>query len=642
MRKFIFSIVLLVASCAVLAQEQYRSRMYIDLDQAATENVSMSVGELEKNIDTLQDNYTRASAEKFLAQHYAGQKDYSKATEYLEDAITNPAATDDSKRELLGQLARVSLLQKNYDKAAAAMQRYLALQSAGKSSSDSADVYLLLAQIQYKRKQYVESAAAMDKALSLQKAPSKDLLQSALAIYYSIGSYDRAAQVMQQLVAQDFNNAELWQQWVSLYLKAGKHAQALDVMALAWEKGIVFRDQDVFLLTDLYAINKIPGRGARVLEEAVSSGRIKQDSKISDRLFRLWMQAGEREKAQAALEKSAANSNDTELQLHLAQLQMEKEQWQPMQDMVLKACDGALPDKLVARANLLLGISQLKLGDAELARRSFINATIVGGASEQAGQWLAFMKAAPASEREKVGIAGPCYSDDARSIFTAAMPDSQKKIADTSVDAVASKPVDTGSELNAAVEISETDSTDETDREVESAVAPPVSTIDTAALAQIKGNPAAVLDIKTMGDQKLYMGDYAMTPEEFSSDIVALATKLGITIVKGGGKITGPMHIIFPEPLTANPGKIKVRFGFPVSGNPRPSGRYQLVRDQGFKCVSRQYQGAPEGAALAFGQLYADVLAKGLKLSGESRQIASNDNVVGGKTVTLQMQIGIQ
>ena len=69
-----------------------------------------------------------------------------------------------------------------------------------------------------------------------------------------------------------------------------------------------------------------------------------------------------------------------------------------------------------------------------------------------------------------------------------------------------------------------------------------------------------------------------------STDIVPLVTRLGITIAKGGGKIDGPMHIIFPEPPTGN-GKIKVRFGFPVTGNPRPDGRYQLIRDSGFKCA---------------------------------------------------------
>jgi hypothetical protein len=633
MRIFIFIVACILAG-SLQAQEQYRSRMYIDLDVAPTENVSMSVGELEQKIGTFHDDATRASAEKFLAQHYAGQKDYGKAAEHIEGALKNPALGADSKRDMLGELSRIYLLQKNYDKAATTIGNYLAAKQSTGSAAD-ADIYLLLAQVQYKRKNYVGSADALDKALALQKNPSKEALQSALAVYYSIGNYDRAGQVMQQLLAKDINNAELWQQWVSLYLKGGKHAQALDVMALAWEKGIPFREQDILLLTDLYAINKIPGRGARVLEEAIASGRIKSNTKINDRLFRLWMQAGERDKAQQALAQAASGSNDVELQLYLAQLQMEKEQWKPMQEIILKACDGDLPERLVARANLLLGVSQLKLGDTELARRSFINATIVGGAGEQANQWLTFMKAAPATKSETLGIAGPCSSSETSSIFAASMPDSQQKNAASKPAASESAPVDKDTEAD----IPET-------TEAAAVSAPATSSaagaMDMSALANIKGDPSAVLDIKTTPSQKLFLGDYSLTPQEMSSDITALATRLGITVVKNGGKIDGPMHIIFPEPLTANASKIKVRFGFPVTGNPRPDGRYQLIRDNGFKCAARKYNGAPEGVAMAFAQLYADVVARGLKLSGESRQLASTDNVVGGKTVSLEMQVGVQ
>ncbi|HSC76609.1 MAG TPA: tetratricopeptide repeat protein [Pseudomonadales bacterium] len=624
------------------AQEQYRSRMYIDLDVAPTENVSLSVGELEQKIGTFHDDATRASAEKFLAQHYAGQKDYNKAAEHIEGALKNPATSSESKRDMLGELSRIYLLQKNYDKAATTIGNYLAAKQATGSAAD-ADIYLLLAQVQYKRKNYVASADALDKALALQKNPSKELLQSALAVYYSIGNFDRAGQVMQQLLAADINNAELWQQWVSLYLKGGKHAQALDVMALAWEKGIPFREQDILLLTDLYSINKIPGRGARVLEEAIASGRIKSNTKINDRLFRLWMQAGERDKAQQALAQAASGSNDVELQLYLAQMQMEKEQWQPMQSIILKACDDGLPERLVARANLLLGVSQLKLGDTELARRSFINATIVGGAGEEASKWLAFMKAAPATDSEKVGIAGPCSTSDTRSIFSASMPDSKQPVASTRDQSVTDEPAATPEAGEP-----ETKTTESAPVAPEPAPATPstlptrAGAVDMTALANIKGDPAAVLEIKTTESQKLFLAEYSLTPEELSTDVAPLATRLGISVAKGGGKIDGPMHIIFPEPPNANGGKIKVRFGFPVTGNPRPDGRYQLIRDNGFKCVSRQYNGAPEGVITAIAQLYADATAKGLKLTGESRQLASTDNVIGGKTVKLELQLGVQ
>ena len=397
--------------------EQYRSRVYIDLEQDVTENVSLSVSELEQKLTTFQDDYTRSSAEQFLAKHYSQQKDYPKAIEHLESALARPGSADDTRRSLLLQLGRLYLLQKDYAKATSALQKAVDLPGI-----NTAETYVLLAQLRFKNKQYTESAAALDKALLLEKDPPTDLLQSALGLYYSIGNYDKAARCMQQLVERDLNNAALWQQWISIYLKAGKHRDALNVMALAWEKGLAFREQDVLLMMDLYAINRIAGRGARVLEEAMQHGRVESNRNLNERLFKLWLQAGERDKAEQALEKAAQLGNDRELQLHLAQLYSEKEDWKKMQAMVMKACTTQLPDNLVSRANLLLGISQLKQGDAENARRSFINATFFGGELERANQWLNYMQAAPATEREKIGIAGPCYSANSRSIFTESLP----------------------------------------------------------------------------------------------------------------------------------------------------------------------------------------------------------------------------
>jgi len=192
----------LVVSVKVSAGEQYMSRLYIDIEQDATENVALSVNELEKQINSMQDDYTRASAEKFLAQHYAAEKDYPKAIAHLEDALKHPGMADNTRRDMLGDLAHLYVIQKDYTNATSAIKRYLET-----NPPENADMYVLLAQVNYNNKKYVEAAAALDKVLSLNKNPSKELLQSALAIYYSIGSYDRATKMIQQLVEQDLNNA---------------------------------------------------------------------------------------------------------------------------------------------------------------------------------------------------------------------------------------------------------------------------------------------------------------------------------------------------------------------------------------------------------------------------------------------------
>lgn len=613
---------LLLISTRSLAGEQYTSRLYIDIEQDATENVALSVSELEKQIETLQDDFARASAEKFLAQHYAASKDYPKAIAHLEDALKRPGMTDSSRRDMLADLARLYVLQKDYNNAASAIKRYL-----DSNPPENPEMYLLLAQIHYKNKKYVDSAAALDKVLfnknaPLQKNPPPELLQSALSIYYSIGNYQRSIEVIKLLIEQDINSsnekqATLWQQWISLELKTGQKADALTVMSLAWEKGIPFREQDVLLLCDLYAINKVPGRGARVLEEAMQSGRIPANSKINDRLFRLWLQAGERDKAQKALEKAAQLGDDKDLQLHLAQLYMEKEQWQPMQDMVLKACSTALPDALVARANLYLGISQFKLGDVERARRSFINATQIGGENEKAGQWLSYIKAAPATEREKIGVAGPCYSNSTKSIWTSALPDKNEtdeieNIAAAESNNTSNKNITVGTSANYA-----------------------------DLLTQLKGNPKAVVNSKVTESKMIYVAEATLSAEEFADRILSTAIRLGVTISKNGGSINGPMHFIYPQPPGAD-GKIKVRFGFPVRGNPKNSSGFKLLKDPGMKCVWRNYKGSAEDVTVAIAQLYLDAQLQGYQFTGESRQIASNDNSAASKIIELELQLGVK
>lgn len=575
LRLLIFLLSLTLAPQLAQAREQYMSRLYIDIEQEATENVALSVSELEKKIDSLPDDFSRSSAEKFLISHYLAAKDYGKAADTLKEHLD-------------------------------------------KQSTSSADDYLLLAQLEYKRQRYVDSAAALDVALKRASKPvSPALLKSALTVYYRIGDYTRSANILKQLVESDFANAEYWQNWISLLLKSGKTSDALNVMALAWEMDIPFREQDILLFADLYSINRIPERGAQVLEEALKTGKLPAQgstaSKVYDRLFRLWLQAGQRDKAQLALEQAAKLGKDRELQLHLAQLYSEKEQWQAMQDMVLKACETPLPDALVSRANLLLGVSQLKLGDAESARRSFINATFFGGETDRANQWLRYMQAEPATEREKIGVAGPCYSEKSTSVWTASAP-AKKTTAATAVD-------ETPSEAPAG-----------------SSSTRPLTAND---LTRLQGNANAVVETKMVGAQKLFLGSYTWSASEFESKVLPQAMRLGMTIVKGGGSIAGPMHFIYPE-APASADSIKVKMGFPVSGNPKSSAGFKLVNDKGFKCVWRNYRGPKDGIADAFAQLYLDAQLKGYTFTGENRQVIGNDNSPGSSTVSMELQIGVE
>ena len=398
------TLLLIVALPGYGQQGQYRSKIRIDPNADIGPGPELSIDELENQIRSISDHYGKSSAGRHLARHFVALGEYEKAIDYYQTALAADGLSDIANREMLRELAQVYLLSEDYEAAASTLDRALRMDLV----ADAAD-FLLLAQAYYRLGKLVQVVAALDnideRGLTLTIAQQRQ----ALALYYQAGAYAECERLLRALLDAEPNDAESWHQLASIYLRQGKKKQALDQLTLAWEKSVPFREQDTVLLADLKAVNGDPYGGALVLEAGLSAQTVRASGRSYRKLFQLWLQAREQEQASAALVQAARLSGDIELYLHLAQLQMEEEAWQPMYQTMVAACENQLQDKYVGRANLLLGISQLKLGDEPSARRSFINATLIGGAGAQAGQWLEFMGAEPATRREAKRIVGLCH-----------------------------------------------------------------------------------------------------------------------------------------------------------------------------------------------------------------------------------------
>ncbi len=300
-----------------------------------------------------------------------------------------------ANREMLRELAQVYLLRKDYASAAQTLQQALAIDLV----AEVAD-YLLLARAQHHLGKYVDVVATLDRMQQAGLALDTAQMQQALALYYRAGAYAQCEVLLQRLLELQPNEPQHWHLLASVYVQQNKNKQALDQLALARDKRVPFSERELLLLANLQAVNNNPYGAAQTLESALSQQEVSANGANYRQLFEFWLQAREQDKARAALQQAAQLSGDTELYLHLAQLQMEQQDFQAMQQTMLAACAEQLADQYVGRANLLLGISQLKLGDEAGARRSFINASLIGGVNAQAGQWLTFMHAAPATEDE--------------------------------------------------------------------------------------------------------------------------------------------------------------------------------------------------------------------------------------------------
>ncbi|MCB1704897.1 MAG: hypothetical protein KDI17_08540 [Halioglobus sp.] len=572
-----------VATVASAAGEgQYRSKILLtpnDGDWAR--GAELSVEELEQQLGSIEDAYARSSAGRHLARHYVERKEYGKAIDYYRQALQAEGLSDVANREMLRELAQVYLLKKDYPAASQTLQEVLAIDLVPELSD-----FLLLARAQHHLGRYADVVATLDRIQAAGLEMDAAGMQQALALYYHAGAYAQCEVLLRRLLELQPDDPQHWHLLASVYLQQNKRKQALDQLTLARDKQVPFSERDVLLLASLHSANDNPYGAAQVLEAALASGEVAASAAAYRRLFEFWLAAREQDRARKALQQAARLSGDIELYLYLAQLQMEEQDFDNMHQTMLAACARQLPDKYVGRANLLLGVSQLKLGDEAGARRSFINATLIGGVNAQAGQWLRFMNVAPPTDDEVSGIVGLCYgeNDERLEAASVAAPDTAETTTDTA-------PAD------------------------------------------------AAFEVKTVAPMKLYYMETGQPPEALMASLRGTAISLYVSLAKAGGNADGPLQLIVTETGGGQAG-VKVQVGAPFAGAVAGSGKYRVRTTIPFPCVSRMFEGEGDALGAAVAQLAEDARAAGHELSGEMRFVIPQGDSAG--VPRLELQIGIR
>lgn len=561
---------------------QYRGKVLITPDGEMDKGAELSIEELEKQIGSIQQPYAKSSAGRHLARHYVEAGEYGKAIEYYQEALAAQGLSDVANREMLRELAQVYLLSENYPGAAQTLERALRIDLVPEVTD-----YLLLAQAHYKMSKYVAVVATLDRMEEKKLTLSTVQMRQALALYYRAGAYAQCENLLRRLLELEPNSPDNWHQLVSVYLQQNKKRQALDQLSLAWEKTVSFSERDIVLLADLQAYHKNPYGAAELLAEVMGQGKVEASGENYRKLFQFWLLAREKDKAGKALMKAAQLSGDIELYLYLAQLQMEQRAWQPMHQTMLTACADQLQDKYVGRANLLLGVSQLKLGDNISARRSFINATLIGGANAQAGQWLEFMNAEPTTKGEARRIVGICYGAQDKRAKVASTPSGR------------------------------------------SAATAEKDTADPAAQDDIQ--------IKTVPAMRIFYAKHDIPLTKLAAELRPLAVKLNINMAKAGGSAAGPLQII--STADAEEGaQASFELAIPTRGSPTARGKYRVRKLASFKCAYLVHEGAGEDL-LKFGINFARALqAAGYELTGERRMVT----VGKGGSMKIELQLGVE
>jgi tetratricopeptide (TPR) repeat protein len=144
------------------------------------------------------------------------------------------------------------------------------------------------------------------------------------------------------------------------------YPNALAVMQLANNVGLVTEDSEVRRLADLLLFNDVPYRGAQVLEAAIEKKAVTLDDKLYEKLANCWIAAGEFDKSIAPLQRAAEMSSTGDMFIRLGEVQVQREDWDAAISAIQRGVDkGQLKDP--GNAQLMLGIAHYNQKEYEAA-----------------------------------------------------------------------------------------------------------------------------------------------------------------------------------------------------------------------------------------------------------------------------------
>ena len=200
--------------------------------------------------------------------------------------------------------------------------------------------------------------------------PQESWVSLLLALYLQRDQYREAIPLLERLVAMVPEKKTYWMQLSSVYGQMEDYPNALAVMQVAYNAGLVTEDSEVRRLADLLLFNDVPYRGATVLETAIEKKMVNVDDKLYEKLANCWIAAGEFDRSITPLQRAAELSATGDMFVRLGEVQVQREDWAAATAAIQRGIDkGQLKD--AGNANLLMGISHFNQKNYAEARRWF-------------------------------------------------------------------------------------------------------------------------------------------------------------------------------------------------------------------------------------------------------------------------------
>ena len=267
--------------------------------------------------DEVVSNQKASAYEHALSARIAGvtllNTDNDKAKAYLEQAVAFDGLNNNEHYESMNLLAQMDLIDKQYDKSLAMIDRYLA-----ETHSQDGDSLVIKGNDLYRLKRYPEAIAALKAAIDGSQQPKPEWSSLLMASYFDAGQPQEATKIAEGMIARNPDDKELQLNLASSYMEAGQEDKAAALLEKLRASGKLDQPQDYHNLYAMYLNHDKNKEGIAVIKEGLQKGLLKEDFDTMNSLAQAYWFSGQSDLAIATYRKAAPLAPNGETYLNLA------------------------------------------------------------------------------------------------------------------------------------------------------------------------------------------------------------------------------------------------------------------------------------------------------------------------------------
>lgn len=359
-----------------------RERYDTALEHLFEERYEEAKRELDKSYFRRMNVVEQAKFHVTYGQIAAAMEDRDEARRRFQAAIDVPEGLlPDERADARFKIAQLYMQDEEWAKAAETLETWFQ-----EARDPNASSYYILAICYYQLEAFDKALPPAQKAVELGTPPQEGWLQLLLALRLLEKQYAEAVPILEELIAR-YPKKTYFTSLSTVHGALGSYEDAAVPLQLAYEQGLLGEEADLERLGQLLMFLNLPYRAGELLQEGLEEQKIEADSEVLAMLSNSWIAAREYDDAIEPLERAASLSTDGELYVRLAQVYVQRENW----DGATRALEKALEKgdlRQPGDAHLLMGIVSYSAKRPEQAQRWFQSASRFDTTRDEAEVWI--------------------------------------------------------------------------------------------------------------------------------------------------------------------------------------------------------------------------------------------------------------